>query len=192
MMLITTGVELVRALIDHKKVFVLALNGPAVGGGAAWFAGIADIVFAADSCYMQIPFSSLALVPENGSALNFAQTIGVHRANDMLMFGRKATAEELEQWGMINKIFPVGTFRTDVKEYLHEQLQVNDGQSMILAKKLQNATLRTGRMMALYDSADALTDRIANGAPIRRFAEKIAQLEGKSLLCRYCGLSILT
>lgn len=128
---------------------------------------------------MQIPFSALALVPENGSATNFAQSIGVHRANDMLMFGRKATVQELEQWGMVSKIFPVGTFHSDVKDYLNEQLQVNDGQSMILAKKLQNASLRTGRMMALYDSADALTDRFAEGAPIRRFADKISQLEGK-------------
>ena len=28
-------IELLRSIIDHKKVFVLALNGPGVGGGAA-------------------------------------------------------------------------------------------------------------------------------------------------------------
>lgn len=171
--------ELVRALIDHKKVFVLALNGPAVGGGAAWFSGIADIVLASDSCYLQIPFSSLGLVPENGSATNFAQSIGVHRANDMLMFGRKASAQELEQWGLISKIFPASSFHSDVKAYLRQQLEVNDGQSMVLAKKLQNAPIRADRITALYDCAHALTDRLVDGAPHRRFAEKTRQLEGK-------------
>lgn len=173
------GVELVRALIDHKKVFILALNGPAVGGGAAWFTGVADIVLASDSTYLQIPFSALALVPENGSAKNFADSIGVHRANEMHIFGKKATAEELLQWGMVNRIFPTASFHDDVKAYLEEQLRVNDGYSMMLAKQLQNAPLRTGRMVALYDAADKLTDQVVDGAPIRRFLEKTAELEGE-------------
>ena len=79
--------ELLRSLIDHKKVLVVALNGPAVGGGGAWFPGVADIVLASDKAYLQIPFSALGLVPENGSALTFAQSMGVHRANEFLMFG---------------------------------------------------------------------------------------------------------
>jgi Delta3-Delta2-enoyl-CoA isomerase len=36
------AVELLRSLIDHKKVLVLALNGPGVGGGAAWFTGVCE------------------------------------------------------------------------------------------------------------------------------------------------------
>lgn len=40
--------ELMPSIIDHKKVFVLALNGPAVGGGAAWFEGLADICVASE------------------------------------------------------------------------------------------------------------------------------------------------
>lgn len=31
---------MLRSMIDHKKVLVLALNGPGVGGGAAWFPGV--------------------------------------------------------------------------------------------------------------------------------------------------------
>ncbi|XMA17230.1 hypothetical protein WAI453_010021 [Rhynchosporium graminicola] len=49
----TPALEMLRSIIDHKKVFVLALNGPAVGGGAAWFTGISDITFASTSCYLQ-------------------------------------------------------------------------------------------------------------------------------------------
>ena len=49
---------MLRGIIDHRKVFVLALNGPAVGGGAAWFTGVADIVLASSSVYLQVPFSA--------------------------------------------------------------------------------------------------------------------------------------
>lgn len=51
------AMELLRSMIDHKKVLILALNGPAVGGGAAWFPGIADIVLASNTAWLQCPFS---------------------------------------------------------------------------------------------------------------------------------------
>ncbi len=143
---------MLRSIIDHKKVFVLALNGPAVGGGAAWFTGVADIVLASSSCYLQIPFSALGLVPENGSAINFSQSMGVHRTNEFMMFGRKLSAEELEQFGMVNRIFPAEKFQDSVRDFLQEQLRVNDGKSMMEMKRLQNAPLRDGRIVAVYNS----------------------------------------
>jgi peroxisomal 3,2-trans-enoyl-CoA isomerase len=190
-----------RTLIDHRKVFVLALNGPGVGGGAAWFQGIADIVLASETAWLQVrygtnftyqgsslinhthhqvPFNALGLVPENGSALSFAQHMGIHRANDFLMFGRKLSVQELEAWGMVNRIFPVEGFHAQVTSFLEEQLAVNDGKSMVETKRLQNASLRDGRMMAVYNSIDALAERFVEDAPKKRFEAKKRELEEKS------------
>ncbi|EHK98971.1 putative Enoyl-CoA delta isomerase 2, mitochondrial [Glarea lozoyensis 74030] len=133
------ALEMLRSIIDHRKVFVLALNGPAVGGGAAWFTGVSDIVLASSSVYLQVPFSALGLVPENGSAINFSQSMGVHRANEFLMFGRKVTVQELEQWGIVNQIFPVDGFQDHVLQYLEGQLAFVDGaptQRFVEKKKL--------------------------------------------------------
>lgn len=179
-------------IIDHKKVFVLAFNGPGVGAGAAWFGGIADIVLASDSTYLQIPFSALGLVPENGSALNFAQSMGVHRANEFLMFGRKLSAEELENWGIVNKIFPTKGFHGSVKGFLEEQLAINDGKSMMETKRLTNAPLRDARMLAVVNSVDALAERFVEGAPLARFAKKKAEMEGKLFLTCYHDEGTLT
>jgi peroxisomal 3,2-trans-enoyl-CoA isomerase len=167
-------------MIDHKKVLVLALNGPGVGGGAAWFQGVADIVLAAEGAWLQVPFSALGLVPEFGSATSFAQSIGSHRANDFLMFGRKLTVEELERWGLVNRIFPKDNFHGKVLEFLEEQLDVNDGKSMMEAKRLQNLPLRRDRMLAVYDAAEALSERIVEDAQKKRFEEKEKLLNGKS------------
>ena len=166
-------------MIDHKKVLVLALNGPAVGGGAAWFEGVADIVLAADTAYLQVPFNALGLVPELGSATTFYHSIGAHRANDFLMFGRKLTAQELEQWGLINRVFPTQGFHQKVIEFLDEQLSVNDGKSMMETKRLQNLPLRRERMLAVYDATEALAERFVEDAPKRRFAEKNKLMLGK-------------
>jgi Delta3-Delta2-enoyl-CoA isomerase len=173
---------MLRSVIDHRKVFVLALNGPAVGGGAAWFTGMADIVLASSSCYLQIPFSALGLVPENGSALSFAQSMGVHRANEFLMFGRKLSVEELENWGMVNKIFANEGFHDSVKAFLQDQLRINDGKSMMEMKRLQNAPMRDARIVAVYNSMDALAERFVDGAPTQRFIEKKRLLDCKLLI----------
>ncbi|OQU95789.1 hypothetical protein CLAIMM_01960 [Cladophialophora immunda] len=172
--------ELLRSMIDHRKVLVLALNGPAIGGGATWFPGVADIVLAADSVYLQTPFSALGLVPELGSATIFMQTMGVHRANDFLMLGRKLSVQELEQWGVVNRIFPKEGFHDRVLEFLRQQLAVNDGKSMMEAKRLQNLPLRRDRILAVYDALEALAERHVEDAPKQRFADKQKLLREKS------------
>jgi peroxisomal 3,2-trans-enoyl-CoA isomerase len=92
------ALEMLRSIIDHTKVFVLALNGPGVGGGAAWFTGVSDIVLASSTAYLQVPFSALGLVPENGSAINFSQSMGVHRTNEFLMFGKAECSRARAIW----------------------------------------------------------------------------------------------
>jgi peroxisomal 3,2-trans-enoyl-CoA isomerase len=174
--------ELLRSMIDHKKVLVLAMNGPGVGGGAAWFPGIADIVLASNTAYLQCPFSALGLVPENGSALSFAQHIGIHRANDFLMFGTKLTAAELLTAGMYNRVWELtgDAFHVEVEQFLQEQLSVNDGKSMMEMKRLQNAPIRDQRLMAVVNAVDALAERFVEGAPTKRFEIKMKELEEKS------------
>lgn len=176
----STHVELMRSIIDHHKVFVVALNGPAVGGGAAWFPAIADIVLASSNCYLQVPFSALGLVPELGSAPIFSQCMGIHRTNEFLMFGRRLDAPELEGCGLINRIFPVLNFQSHVSQYLLEILATSDGQSLIEAKRLMNQPLRAGRLAAVVESVDALANRFVSGAPRDRFLMKKRELEHKS------------
>ena len=130
-----------------------------------------------------MPFSALGLVPENGSAISLAQSMGVHRANDFLMFGRKVTVEELERWGLVNRIFPKEGFQEAVLGFLREQLEVNDGKSMMEMKRLQNAPRRDQRMIAVVNAVDALAERFVEDAPVKRFEEKRALLE--------CNLSLI-
>jgi peroxisomal 3,2-trans-enoyl-CoA isomerase len=169
-------------MIDHTKVLILALNGPAVGGGAAWFPGIADIVLASNTAWLQCPFSALGLVPENGSALSFAQSIGIHRANDFLMFGRKLTPQELLDAGMYNYVWDAqgDEFQKKVLGFLEEQLSDKDGKSMMEMKRLQNAPMRDQRMMAVVNAVDALAERFVEGAPKERFEIKRRDMEEKS------------
>ncbi|OQV03336.1 hypothetical protein CLAIMM_08389 [Cladophialophora immunda] len=171
--------ELLRSMVDHKKVLVLALNGPAVGGAAGWFVGVADIVLASDTCWLHAPFSELGLVPEFGSAVNFAQSMGVHKANDFLMFGHQMTAQELQACGLVNQIFPTTSFHQDVEGHLRKELEVNDGLSMMESKRLMNASVRDARLLSIMTSLDALAERMVEGTPYKRFAEQRRKMKEK-------------
>lgn len=176
---IAIGTELVRSLIEHKKVLVLAMNGPGVGAGASWFQGSSDIFYAAEDAWMQVTFSQLGLVPEAGSAINWANSMGTHRANDWLMFGGKATAQEMHQMGLVNKIFPTKGFHDAVKDYLKEMLKDRSGKSMMEMKRLQNSSLRGARLLALFEATDALSERFVDGEPAVRMTAKMEELKSK-------------
>lgn len=187
---LSTGTELVRQMIEHKKVLVLALNGPGVGAGASWFQGVSDIFYAAEGAWMQVTFSQLGLVPETGAAISWAQSMGVHRANDWLMFGGKATVEEMKAMGLVNQIFPKEGFHEKVKSYLKEVLADRSGKSMMEMKRMQNKSLRDQRILALFEAWNGLAERFVDGEPAQRMAAKAAELAGESSSFLFSFLSV--
>ncbi len=173
------GTEFIRSMIEHKKVLVLAMNGPGVGAGGSWFQGSSDIFYMAEDAWLQVTFSQLGLIPEAGSAINWANSIGVHRANDWLMFGGKATAKELKDMGLVNKLFPTQGFHDQVHAHLKEMLRERSGKSMMEMKRLQNKPLRDQRILALFDAMQALAERFVDGEPSQRMKAKSDELLGK-------------
>jgi len=97
------------------------------------------------------------------------------------MLGRKINVEELLQWGMVNRVFEHEGFHDKVIHFLEKQLDVNDGKSMLEAKRLMSSPLRGGRLLSLYEAVDAVAERFVEDAPVKRFAEKTRLLEGQYL-----------
>jgi peroxisomal 3,2-trans-enoyl-CoA isomerase len=107
--------------------------------------------------------------------------MGVHRANEFVMFGKKIEARDLKSCGLVNQVFEQEHFEEKVMQYLEHMLKINDGGSMMEAKRLQNMPLRDSRMLAVYNSIDALAERFVHGAPIAIFAARKRDMEGKYL-----------
>ncbi len=105
------------------------------------------------------------------------------------MFGTKLSAEELEKFGIVNKIFPHEGFQGHVRKYLEEHLKDKDGKSMMEVKRLQNASFRDQRIVAVYNSIDALAERFVEGAPFNRFMLKMQELEG---MCSFSFILLVT
>lgn len=96
--------KLADALRSHPKVMIAALNGPTVGLSTA-IVSHCDLIYAYDDFFFFTPFTSLALVAEGLTSVTFVQRMGLGRATEALLEGRKMMAHELKESGFITRLF---------------------------------------------------------------------------------------
>ncbi len=94
---------LIEALCNASKVLVAAVQGPAVGIGATMLLHC-DLVVAAQSATLSMPFIKLGLVPEAASSLLLPRAVGHQRAAEMLLLGEPVDAETALRWGLVNRV----------------------------------------------------------------------------------------
>jgi 2-(1,2-epoxy-1,2-dihydrophenyl)acetyl-CoA isomerase len=90
----------VRAL---EKPVIASVNGPAAGAGLS-FAAACDIRIAADSATFVPAFINIGLVPDSGGTFFIARLLGTARAFEWMTSGRRLTAAEAEQWGVVSEV----------------------------------------------------------------------------------------
>ena len=97
------GRRMYAAIEENRKPVVAAVNGYALGGGFELVL-CCDLVFAAAGAKMGLPEVKLALTPGGGGTQRSVARLGLSFANDLLMTGRIAPAEEFARWGLVNEI----------------------------------------------------------------------------------------
>ena len=82
---------------------IAAVEGYALGGGFE-IALACDMIVAHPGARLGLPEVKLGLVPGGGGTQRLARKLGPNRAAELLMTGRFASAQELERWGLVNRI----------------------------------------------------------------------------------------
>jgi enoyl-CoA hydratase/carnithine racemase len=95
--------QFMMALLDYPKVLAAAVNGPAVGIACTLLLHC-DLVHATSTATLWAPFARLALVPELCSSTTLVETLGLSRANEMLLLSQVLTADTAERWGILGSI----------------------------------------------------------------------------------------
>lgn len=94
---------LARAFAESSIPIVSAINGPAVGAGAA-IAMWADIIVAARSSYLLLAFANIGLVPDCGSSWLIAKGAGRVKALEMALLGERLPAEAALAAGLVTRV----------------------------------------------------------------------------------------
>jgi enoyl-CoA hydratase/carnithine racemase len=105
-------VELYRSelgpLDRSPKPVVAAINGVAFGGGLE-LALVCDLRVAAAHAELALPETSLGIIPGAGGTQRLPRIVGEARAKELILLGRRLTADEALAWGLVNRVTPAGT-----------------------------------------------------------------------------------
>ena len=91
-------------LPDRTKPVIAAVNGMAVGGGFE-IAMSADLIVAADHAQFFLPEAGLGILPDNG-AVRLPRLLPKALARELLLTGRRMSADEAARWGLVNRVVP--------------------------------------------------------------------------------------
>ncbi|KAM6918643.1 chromodomain Y-like protein [Xenentodon cancila] len=131
----------VNTFIQFRKPIVVAVNGPAVGLGAALLP-LCDVVWANEKAWFQTPYTSCGQTPDACSSFTFPRIMGLASANELLLSGRKLTAQEACSKGLVSQVLWPGTFTQEVMQRIKELVAV-DPQVLLESKALMRNTSRS-------------------------------------------------
>jgi enoyl-CoA hydratase len=92
-----------------KKPLVAAVSGWALGGGNE-VAMMCDMIVASETARFGQPEIDLGVMPGAGGTQRLAQALGKARAMELVLTGRRLTAQEALQAGLINRVAPVESY----------------------------------------------------------------------------------
>lgn len=133
-------------LPGRRTPVIAAVNGMAVGGGFE-IALSADLIVAAEHAQFFLPEAGLGMLPDAGS-VRLPRLLPPHIAREMLLTGRRMSAEEAARWGLVNRVVPGA-------ELLAAALEM--ARSVAASAPLSvAAVLDIGRRTAHMDDIDAM------------------------------------
>jgi enoyl-CoA hydratase/carnithine racemase len=147
--------SLLDALENVPVPTVAAVHGGALGGGLE-LALTCDMIVAADTAFFGMAESSLGLLPLLGGVQRVVQRVGVARAKEMAMFGRRHEPAALERWGVINLVTAESELPA-VSMSWARQLAAGPTVALGGIKKLANLSARRG-----IEGADAKQTEVNN------------------------------
>ena len=99
------SVHFMNALNDARKPLVAAVSGLAIGIGTTLLFHC-DLVYASESCFLQLPFTRLGLCPEAGSSYLLPKQIGYQRSAELMLLGDRFTSSKAKELGIVTEVLP--------------------------------------------------------------------------------------
>ena len=133
------AIRFLGALRSFRKVLVAAVHGQTVGIGVTMLLHC-DLVVAARSAQMSMPFVKLGLVPEAGSSLLLPRMVGHHRAAELLLLGRPFDAAEALSMGLVNRVTEDGVLMEEARKLARCVAQQPPGALLATKRLLRSET----------------------------------------------------
>jgi len=124
-----------------NKPVVAAVSGYALGGGCE-FAMACDMIVASESAQFGQPEINIGVMPGAGGTQRLTRAVGKALAMEMVLTGRRLSADEAVQHGLANKVVPIETYLDEAIKFaasVAEQAPI----AARMAKEAVNAAFET-------------------------------------------------
>jgi len=151
------------SLQAHRMIdLLMALQLPVVCAVRGWAAGLgfqlalaADFTIASESACFWEPFVERGFSADSGATWFLPRLVGVARAKELLLLGRKLSGAEAAAWGLIHRAVPEAELDSATAA-LVAQLAAGPTVALGLTKRCLHRSLETGLVEAMESEAFAL------------------------------------
>jgi enoyl-CoA hydratase/carnithine racemase len=158
------------------KPIIAAVNGPAAGLGLI-MALYCDLRFASEKARFSTAFSRRGLIAEHGLSWILPRITGLSNALDLLFSARVIDAEEALRMGLVNRVFPEGSFMEGVEAYANELSTLVSPRSLRVIKK----QVYDGQFQTLAEASEKADEQLISSIQSQDFKEGVAHFMEKRL-----------
>ena len=130
----------IRKLLALPQVTVAVIQGVCLGGGCE-LASSCDFLLASEESSFATPEIHVGCYPPVALA-RFSSLIGYHRAAEMILTGRRYSAQEALAMGFINRVLPPDQLENGLEPLLEELLSKSGAVLRITLKGLRQLSLK--------------------------------------------------
>jgi enoyl-CoA hydratase/carnithine racemase len=147
-----------------RTPLIAAVSGYALGGGCE-LALVCDMIVASDSAEFGQPEILLGIIPGGGGTQRLTRVMGKQRAMELVLTGRRITAAEARELGIVNRVAPTDGWleaTLELAEVIARRppLAVRLGKQAVLAADETALTAGLDQERRLYELAMATEDRV--------------------------------
>jgi enoyl-CoA hydratase len=146
------GQRVFDGLALAPKPVIAAVNGYAFGGGCE-LALACHVRIASDNAVLGLPEVGLGIIPGYGGTQRLPRLIGIGRALELILTGRRVKADEAERIGLVNRVVPRAELMNEAEALAQAMLKNGP---LALSAALESVQL--GTQLGLADG-----QRIENG-----------------------------
>lgn len=140
--LVRTFHHAIKKLAHLRKPLVTAVQGAAAGAGVS-LAILGDIALAAQSANFTWAYNKIGFTPDGGISWFLPRLIGLRRTQEFALLGKRLTASEAANWGLITRVVPDADLMAE---------------ALVIAKTLANSSIH-----AVGRTRDLLLSSYSNG-----------------------------
>lgn len=128
------------------KPVIAQMQGYAFGVGLE-IALACDFRVAADNTLLALPEINLGMIPGSGGSQRVAKIAGIGRAKDMILRGRRISAQEAHQWGLVTTVTTAENLEEETNKIVKDLISKSPMTLKVLKRVLnaaQDSSLSSG------------------------------------------------